>query len=36
MNCATGSKCAASYANISMANFEEKHIYLYAKEIPLL
>ena len=36
MGCAMCTKCAPSYGNIFMANFEAKHIYPYIKEMSLL
>ena len=36
MDCAMGTICFPSYANIFMANFEAKHIYPYIKEMSLL
>ena len=36
MDCAMGTICAPSYANIFMANFEAKHIYPYIKETSLI
>ena len=36
MGCAMGTIWAPSYANIFMANFEERRIYPYIKEMPLL
>ena len=36
MDCAMGTICAPSYANIFMANFEAKHIYPYIKEMSLI
>ena len=31
-----GTVCVPSYANLLMAQFEEKHIYLYIEEMSLL
>ena len=31
-----GTVCAASYANLFMAQFEEQHIYPYIKDLALL
>ena len=36
MGCAMGTRCASSYTNIFMVNFEAKHIYPYIKEMSLL
>ena len=36
MGCAMSTICAPFYANIFMANFDEKHISPYSKEMSLL
>ena len=36
MGCAMGTACAPAYANLFMAQLEEKHIYPYIKDVCLL
>ena len=36
MRCAKGIVCVSSYANLFLAQFEEKYIYIYIKDMPVL